>query len=497
MKYAIIISLFALASCHTHDHDGHHHSHDTHAVEFPRAGATAWTERFELFADFPVMLADKENDLAIHVTDLQGYVPVSEGRLEFSLISADGKVVASAIAEQPVEPGIFLLKAAASAAGEYQMAFNFFPGEDSYVFKADGINVYADEQAAMDAQVESTDITFTKEQAWNIDFEIRQAAREVIYDVVNSSGVWKTAPGAAKSLVAPVSGVVSFKTDKLTDGGIIGRGLRLMAISSDQLTSENLGVEVEQARSRFEQAEAEYLRKSALYELRIIPRAEYEAVESRYNVAKSAYELLSKGYASGAKSISAPFSGYVKAVHVQNGDFVSEGDKLITLATDQSKILESHISPAYAVSAEDIQNIWYQPSPGTWSSLNEAGGTLLSVSEQVSADHPMAAVFAQVNEEVKTPAGGFSEVQIALGEEHPGIVIPETALLEDYGNYSVIVQLSGETYERRPVKTGRRNGDHVEITRGLSEGERVVTTGAYQVRMASMSGELPAHGHEH
>ena len=37
----------------------------------------------------------------------------------------------------------------------------------------------------------------------------------------------------------------------------------------------------------------------------------------------------------------------------------------------------------------------------------------------------------------------------------------------------------------------------VEITTGLKAGEWVVSDGAYQVKMASMSGELPAHGHEH
>jgi len=254
---------------------------------------------------------------------------------------------------------------------------------------------------------------------------------------------------------------------------------------------------VEQARSVYEQAKAEFDRKSEVFASRIIPRSEFEEVESRYEIAKSEYELLMKGYSSGAKLITAPFTGYIKTVDVQNGDFVEEGDKLISIATDRSKILESHVSPAYAVSEEDIRNIWYQPSPGVWSSLNEAGGSLLSVSEQVSADHPMAAVFAQVNEEVKMPAGGFSEVQIALGSGEPGIVVPEKALLEDYGNYSVIVQLNGESYERRPIKTGRRNGSKVEVTKGLKEGEWVVTEGAYQVKMASMSSEIPAHGHEH
>jgi hypothetical protein len=36
----------------------------------------------------------------------------------------------------------------------------------------------------------------------------------------------------------------------------------------------------------------------------------------------------------------------------------------------------------------------------------------------------------------------------------------------------------------------------VEITSGLQQGENVVTHGAYNVKLASASGEIP-HGHSH
>ena len=44
---------------------------------------------------------------------------------------------------------------------------------------------------------------------------------------------------------------------------------------------------------------------------------------------------------------------------------------------------------------------------------------------------------------------------------------------------------------------GKQSGSEVEITKGLSLGEVVVTKGVYQVKMASMSGQAPAHGHAH
>ena len=44
---------------------------------------------------------------------------------------------------------------------------------------------------------------------------------------------------------------------------------------------------------------------------------------------------------------------------------------------------------------------------------------------------------------------------------------------------------------------GVQSDGYVHVTAGLVAGERVVTTGAYRVHLASLSSELPAHGHAH
>jgi cobalt-zinc-cadmium efflux system membrane fusion protein len=61
----------------------------------------------------------------------------------------------------------------------------------------------------------------------------------------------------------------------------------------------------------------------------------------------------------------------------------------------------------------------------------------------------------------------------------------------------VYVQAEGETFERRPVTLGPRAGGVVQVLDGVKAGERVVTTGAYLVRLASLSTSAPAHGHVH
>lgn len=94
-------------------------------------------------------------------------------------------------------------------------------------------------------------------------------------------------------------------------------------------------------------------------------------------------------------------------------------------------------------------------------------------------------------------AGSFAEVEIEFGNGQPALAVSTSALLENYGQFEVAVQVSGEQFEMRPVTIGLRNAQRAEVVTGLSEGERIVSTGAYAVRMASMKGSTPAHGHTH
>jgi hypothetical protein len=78
------------------------------------------------------------------------------------------------------------------------------------------------------------------------------------------------------------------------------------------------------------------------------------------------------------------------------------------------------------------------------------------------------------------------------------VIVPNSSLVEEYGNYFVLVQLTPEMFEKREVKTGLSDGINTEIIVGLSEGERIVSKGAIIVKLAAVSNTLDAHsGHVH
>ena len=59
------------------------------------------------------------------------------------------------------------------------------------------------------------------------------------------------------------------------------------------------------------------------------------------------------------------------------------------------------------------------------------------------------------------------------------------------------VLVSGEEFQRREVTVGDEYGDRVAVLSGLKPGERIVTQGAYQIRMQELRpASAGAHTHE-
>jgi hypothetical protein len=78
------------------------------------------------------------------------------------------------------------------------------------------------------------------------------------------------------------------------------------------------------------------------------------------------------------------------------------------------------------------------------------------------------------------------------------LTLPNSAMIEEQGNYFLFVQVTPELFEKREIKTGATDGIKTEIVKGITADERVVTKGAILIRLAQATGTLDAHsGHVH
>jgi membrane fusion protein, heavy metal efflux system len=126
----------------------------------------------------------------------------------------------------------------------------------------------------------------------------------------------------------------------------------------------------------------------------------------------------------------------------------------------------------------------------------QLNGRVLSFGKTALAQSPFVPLTFEIDNVGNFIPGSVVEVFLQASSQ-PALVVPVTALLEDQGVFYVYVQTEGESFQKKELKIGASDGLQVQVLSGVTEGERVVTKGAYQIKLSTASGTLPAHGHEH
>lgn len=113
---------------------------------------------------------------------------------------------------------------------------------------------------------------------------------------------------------------------------------------------------------------------------------------------------------------------------------------------------------------------------------------LFNLSQMVDeATRTVKAIFEIKNADGKLRPGSFATVAIGGGGAGGGaemLAVPEAAVVEADGRSIVYLHSAPEEFVAREVALGPRDGGYRALRRGLEEGDRVVTSGVYQIRSA-------------
>ena len=97
----------------------------------------------------------------------------------------------------------------------------------------------------------------------------------------------------------------------------------------------------------------------------------------------------------------------------------------------------------------------------------------------------------------KLKPGMYVDASVAAAGERSVLAVPEAALQDDEGRAVVFVKTGERTFARREVTAGERSAGYVEILRGLTEGETVVTSGGFLLKSEMRKGGMEdEHGHD-
>lgn len=118
----------------------------------------------------------------------------------------------------------------------------------------------------------------------------------------------------------------------------------------------------------------------------------------------------------------------------------------------------------------------------------EGAGRLVFVGIQVeAASRTVPLIYETRNPEHRLRVGQSVDLYVETARAEAALALPNEAIVEEGGRPIAYVQLGGETFEKRDLTLGIRDGGWVQVLSGVKEGERVVTQGATRCKLASMS----------
>jgi RND family efflux transporter MFP subunit len=368
------------------------------------------------------------------------------------------------------------------------------------------------------AAAESTGIVqFRMEQQWLIHMKLAAAKETQVPPQIYSTG--RVIPAAPNRAVVspPVGGII--ETRPLPQAGQhVARGQRLATIlqtptaaEAAQIHIENSRVDAErrrlaqseiEARARLNAAATEADRAKRLFEMKAYSQRQVEVAEADRKAAEAILagvqeqmKALQTAPANSNYEVIAPISGTVVEVKKSPGEEVHAGEAILEIVALDRVWVEAPIFE------KDLGRL----KKGVTATFTTAAypdkefhGQLVNIGSVVDAQSRAAtAVFEVNNAAGDLKLGMQANLRLGVGEKTTVLLVPREAILDNEGKKIVYVLRTGEEFERRDVVVGDEYGDNVAIVSGVKTGERVVTQGAYQLKLQELRpANAGAHTHE-
>jgi len=299
---------------------------------------------------------------------------------------------------------------------------------------------------------------------------------------------WPNTISAVGSLVA-VQGV--------TVGAELGGKIVEIAFESgDQVKQGDLLIRIDTSAEQAQLRSAEAAAKLARINLdrtrdlranKTVSQADLDTAEANYKQATAQADNVRAAIAK--KTVRAPFAGRLGLRQVNLGQFVREGDPVVTLQT---------IDPIYVDFSLPQQELAELSSGAEVRAKTDAApdqtfaGEISAIDPEVDVvtrSVKVRATIANVGEKLRP--GMYANVEVMLPSSQDVLSIPATAVLyAPYGDTVFVVDQQKDensaedklVLRQQIIRLGPARGDFVAVEEGLNEGEMVVTSGVFKLR---------------
>lgn len=245
---------------------------------------------------------------------------------------------------------------------------------------------------------------------------------------------------------------------------------------------KNLFQEGALPRKDYDQSAVALIQAKAQYEIAQKHLSVFEASGKKEQLKAAQGQLVSaEGKYQGAAAqlayseVRSPINGVVTDRPSYTGETPAPGAPLITIMDTSSVIAKAHIPQDQAVTLK----------PGDAATLKAPGdktveGKVTLISPALDPNSTTVEVWVEAgNPDGALRPGTTVTVEMVAQTVKDALVIPSAALLKTPEGATTVMIVRNDQAQQVVVETGVREGDRVQITKGLAGGETVIVKGAY------------------
>jgi RND family efflux transporter MFP subunit len=523
MKFISFISLvLLLAGCQR----AAEHARDPGGAAEKTAQITVWNNRHEVFAEHRFVVAGTPTKFVTHVSDLKTLEPRREGAVRFQMRLGQEPPIEQ-VEKAPSRAGIYEAMLTFPNAGEWSvtLAVPMESGESLIAFSPVKVFASAAEAAKAPEQEAPEGISFLKEQQWKVLSGTEPATKRKLVEQLRLPAMVAARPGTLAQVTPPIAGRLLLPAGKamplVGEKVEAGQVLALLQPSFSEIAARFVEAEGEVVRAKLalEQADLAFKRVEKLVKAEAKPGRELEEARFALKTAQSKYDAalaLQSTYRQASANLGAqhgasqqpaielrsPIAGTIVAQSgAAVGEYVTAEKAVFTVLDSASVFIEARVPEASVKRLGATKAASYEVSGETGKFIpitGDGAGRLVFVGIQVDAGtRTVPLVYEVANPDNRLRVGQSVNLFVETARAEETLAVPAAAIVEEDGRPIAFVQVGGETFQKRDLTLGIRDGQWVQVLAGINEGERVVTKGAYAVRLASVSSAIPAHGHVH
>ena len=241
-------------------------------------------------------------------------------------------------------------------------------------------------------------------------------------------------------------------------------------VKKGQLVAELDNSALAQAKAQYENNKANFERSDELYKFGGESKANWQAMQTAYEVSKSTYENMLEN-----TTLVSPISGVVTARNYDVGDmaaglpiFVVQRINPVKIMISVSESLYTYVKKGMVVEVE-LDALPEQKFSAKVSRITPS-------IDASTRTFPVELTLANDKELVKP--GMYARVTMNYGTRK-NIVVPDVAVVKQLGSGNRYIYVCNQdgTVAYKKVELGRRFGDKYEILSGIADGDVVVTSG--------------------